>query len=197
MTQRRFNHAMVMLPSGLVLACGGSAAYASRQMPMHMVLLDAPDPRERPLCLCGQPCATAELYDPGTDSWCEAASMSSARTGARAAVVFDSTLDPPRAVVLVMGGVGTALTSSEQPTYLSSVEAFDPLTGQWLPRPSMQNRRADFGVVVLPSGQVLVAGGTGFAGSTSPDDSSLENEPWSALPVEEASRLPFLGGVYI
>lgn len=59
----------------------------------------------------------------------------------------------------------------------------------------MRNRRADFGVSVLPNGQILVAGGCGFRGSGidgrgASEDAGVgvddeERNPWSALPIEE------------
>ena len=59
----------------------------------------------------------------------------------------------------------------------------------------MRNRRADFGVSVLPNGQILVAGGCGFSGSGMDGSGGSEDagdgvededlNPWSALPIEE------------
>lgn len=58
----------------------------------------------------------------------------------------------------------------------------------------MLNRRADFGVTVLPNDQIVIAGGCGFPGSGDAngaqaneaggmDDEDLN--PWSALPIEQ------------
>lgn len=97
--------------------------------------------------------ASAEIYDPATDAWTPAASMSAAR--ARAAM---TTLDDGR--VLVAGGVVNG-------TSLSSAELYDSAANAWTAAASMGAARGVFTMTKLSSGWVLVAGGLGAGGSLS------------------------------
>src|ERR1700693_1748055 len=88
---------------------------------------------------------TAELYDPATQSWSPAASMSYARINATSTPLPDGR-------VLVVGDDGV----NER-----TAEIFDPISGQWLPIPDPAVGRAEHIAVELRDGTVLVAGGIG------------------------------------
>ncbi len=57
---------------------------------------------------------------------------------------------------MVAGGVGGPSSFS-----IKTVEIYDPATGVWTPAASMFNARSSHAAVLLPSGNVLVAGGSG------------------------------------
>ncbi|CAM3502265.1 Kelch repeat-containing protein [Corallococcus soli] len=90
---------------------------------------------------------SAELYDPGTNAWSPAGTLAQARYHHTASLM-------PSGKVLVAGG----LTLNGD--YADSAELFDPTTRAW----STTNAPAVTGgliAVALPSGDVLVAGGSG------------------------------------
>ena len=58
-------------------------------------------------------------------------------------------------LVLVTGGAG-----------LATAELYDPASGLWTPAATMHNQRQQFPAVLLPNGQVLVAGGFYFSSLT-------------------------------
>jgi len=94
---------------------------------------------------------TAEVYDAGEDVWTPVeARMTAARDHVRSL-----TLDDGR--VLVCGGYDTSGVP------LSSCEAFDPATLAFVPLPDavVPGGRADFGLVALDGGLVLLTGGEG------------------------------------
>jgi hypothetical protein len=93
--------------------------------------------------------SSAELYDPKSDIWSPAASMSTAR-GRPTLVVL------PNGKVLAIGGDG--------PAVLNTVEIYDPDTNMWTAAASMGTARYGFGAVLLPDGKVLVMAGVGESG---------------------------------
>jgi N-acetylneuraminic acid mutarotase len=120
-----------LLPSGKVLVAGGASHYD-----------------------CCTAVASAELYDPATNSWSPAASMATARYGQTATLL-------PNGKVLVAGGA--AATAA-----LASAELYDPATNTWSSAGSMASPRAYATATLLPSGKVLVAGGYGRFGDDVP-----------------------------
>jgi hypothetical protein len=97
----------------------------------------------------GSVTATAELYDPKANSWRHAASMSTPRYVHGAALLTDGR-------VLVAGG--WYATSNTDPSH-ETAEIYDPATDRWSATASMAHGRAEFGLVKLPDGRVLAAGG--------------------------------------
>ena len=89
--------------------------------------------------------ATAEVYDPATDTWSATAPMHTARTQASAVVLGNG-------AVLVFGG-------HDGNTVLSSAELYDPVLGTWSAAGSLATGRYYCTATLLQNGQVLVAGG--------------------------------------
>ena len=159
-----------------MFVAGGASAFESIGMMIHR-----PDPRVSPFCLCGSAISSAEMYCSARNAWSLVKPMPQGRLGARAVGIEEAATG--RSQVLVMGGVGRGSAADPPPAFLSSVIAYDVASNTWdCSRSPMLNRRADFGVSVLPNGRILVAGGSGFSGSESADDDEGEN-PWSCLPI--------------
>lgn len=115
MTTMRAHHTATLLPDGKVLVTGGTG---------------------------GPVLASAELYEPATETWTPTGSMTTERSGHTATLL-------PNGKVLVTGGFGA----------LASTELYDPATGMWMPTGSMTTGRTQHTATPLPSGKVLVAGG--------------------------------------
>ncbi len=97
----------------------------------------------------GSVTATAELYDPATGKWRAAAPMSKPRYVHGAALLDDGR-------VLVAGG--WYATSNTDPSH-ETAEIYDPAANNWTATGLMKAARAEYGLVRLPDGRVLAAGG--------------------------------------
>jgi N-acetylneuraminic acid mutarotase len=106
--------------------------------------------------------SSAELYDPATNTWTVAASMSMPRTLHTATLLHDGE-------VLVAGGA-TRYTGG-QGTVTSSAEIYDPKADAWHAAASMSVARYIHSATRLGNGHVLVVGGWAF---TTSFDASLE-----------------------
>jgi hypothetical protein len=95
--------------------------------------------------------ASAELYDPGTGTWRATGSLRSNRSSATATLL-------PSGKVLVAGGRNYFFPVHVQHT-LSSSELYDPVTGTWSATGLMGAPREGHSATLLPSGNVLAAGG--------------------------------------
>jgi N-acetylneuraminic acid mutarotase len=100
---------------------------------------------------------TAELYDPSDNTWSSAPSMNTSRFGHTATLL-------PSNKVLVTGGVGGGGNN-----FLNSCELYDlqgaPL--QWASAPELSTQRSGHIATLLPSGEVLISGGSNITGSIS------------------------------
>jgi N-acetylneuraminic acid mutarotase len=95
--------------------------------------------------------AVANLYDPGTDSWRPAGSLTDARSGHTATRLVNGN------VLVVGGAVGCfAVDAADQ---LNTSEEYDPVTGTWGSRMFLQRGRQNHSATLLLAGRVLVAGG--------------------------------------
>jgi len=95
---------------------------------------------------------SAELYDPRTRHWTPTGQMVQPRSD-HAAVLL------PTGKVLVLGGADA--TTDYAPVNLSA-KIYDPRSGHWSPArsPIAANTNSYFTATLLPSGKVLVAGGS-------------------------------------
>ncbi len=122
MSVERSYHSATLLPSGEVLVAGGNDNG-------------------------GATLATAELYDPATDSWRATGSMASPRYG-------QGSLLLPGGVLVVGGGHWTSV-----PVPDATAELYSPASGTWSSAGSMATARWGPSLTLLPSGKVLAAGG--------------------------------------
>ena len=97
----------------------------------------------------GSVTAKAELYDPKAGTWRAAAPMSHPRYVHGAALL-------PDGKVLVAGG--WYATSNSDPSH-ETAEIYDPAANRWAATGAMKSARAEYGLVSLPDGRILVAGG--------------------------------------
>jgi hypothetical protein len=176
MNQPRFAADLVLLPSGKVLAGGGTAGDNAVITPSAEIY----DPHagtwsfvdEMSTCRVsasasvlasgdvlvaggtgcdGKALASAEIFHPATGSWSRAASMSQARWGHSATTLADGR-------ILVTGGRATPVGMQPE-RVLASAEIYDPAREAWSTAASMHVGRVLHASVRLSSGLVLVAGG--------------------------------------
>jgi N-acetylneuraminic acid mutarotase len=130
MASARYASTATLLPSGKVLVAGGGSTDGA-----------------------GAPVASAELYDPATNSWSSAGSMATGRYAPTATLLRNGK-------VLVAGGGGEGFLN-----VLASAELYDPATNSWSSAGSMATARQEQTATLLASGKVLVAGGYSGSGT--------------------------------
>jgi Kelch motif protein/galactose oxidase-like protein len=158
MSQPRARFASLRLETGRLLVAGGLEGPASA------------------------PSASAEIYDPATETWSVVGSLSSARSDFTL-----SALASGSAVALAAGGNGSIGPSS-------SVELFDAEAGTWSPGPSLPVPFAGHSALRLDDGSLLVAGGSAASVVTArlaPGDAAW-SESGELLADEPASTLTLL-----
>jgi hypothetical protein len=104
-----------------------------------------------------------QIYDPRSDSWETTGQLATARAGHGEALLKDGR-------VLVAGGQ-MVLAPGRPPVTLNSAEIYDPATGEWTATGSMQVRRNEPILTLLPDGRVFVSGAARAVG---PDAKSAE-----------------------
>jgi hypothetical protein len=155
---RRYHTATLLVSgplSGQVLVTGGDAAPAG-------------------------PFATAELYNPSTQTWSPAAPMHIGREGHTATLLNDGT-------VLVTGGFPTGPVGTPP---LASAERYDASSGVWSLAGSMSVGRSG-DTATLNDGFVLVAGGSDLSGTplSAVDQYSLTTSTWSSTTPLNTARV--------
>jgi IPT/TIG domain/Kelch motif/Galactose oxidase, central domain len=122
-----------LLPNGTVLVAGGCCT-----------------PAAGPGAL-----ASAQIYNPATNSWTATGSMSIGRYYATATLLGNGT-------VLVVGGdnIVPDMMSGMGSSPLTSAEIYNPATGSWQGAGNSATGHVWATASLLPSGQVLVAGGS-------------------------------------
>jgi hypothetical protein len=100
---------------------------------------------------------TAELYNPATGSWTLTASPAQFHE-------FGSVTLLPGGQVLLAGGSSNS-TFNGTPVPIAPAEFYDPKTGKWNTTGSLVTPRQSHAAVLLPNGQVLVAGGLAWDSS--------------------------------
>jgi hypothetical protein len=177
MAVARARHTAVLLPDGEVLVAGGATTF-------H---LDA-----------GIVSASAELFNPRTNSWRAAASMPEPRYVHESVLLHDGR-------VLLAGG--WYAMSNADPSHETAV-IYDPATDKWSATGSMTTARAEFGLAMLLDGRVLVAGGTDknynltvtaelfdpVTGSWTPTGNLKVATMWSAIQTLADGRVLISGG---
>ncbi|KFE65316.1 Kelch repeat-containing protein [Hyalangium minutum] len=162
MLTSRSNHSATLLSSGKVLVVGG---YNNNYL------------------------ASAELYDPATNTWSAAGVLTSRRRYHTATLL-------PSGKVLIAGGTDGGV--------LASAELYDPVTNSWSAAAPMGTTRQNATATLLASGKVLVAGGinSGFLNSVELYDPATNS--WSnAAPMSTmrtghtATFLPASGKVLV
>ncbi len=124
----RSGHTATLLLDGRVLVTGGTTDEASGEGNRFVA------------------CSTAELFDPKTNQWKSAASMSQARNWHTATLVNEGR-------VLVVGG------AREQKSHLATTEMYDPTQNNWMAAQPLAQSRCLHQAVKLSDGSVLVVGG--------------------------------------
>jgi len=99
-----------------------------------------PPPPPIPLC-------TADLYDPGTNTWTPTGTMASGRLGHTATLLLNRQ-------VLVAGGDSSCDVSGCTTT--ATAELYDPRTGRWATTGSMHTPHTGHSAIRLADGRVLV-----------------------------------------
>jgi hypothetical protein len=121
MIGNRTGHTATLLPSGQVLVAGGRGDWGGIGTP---------------------PMVRADLYDPVSNTWSEAATMNSPHNSPTA------TLLPSGNVLMIGQGVVSL-----------AAELYNPVTNRWWTMATMHTARESHTATLLPSGKVLVAGG--------------------------------------
>jgi N-acetylneuraminic acid mutarotase len=93
---------------------------------------------------------TAELYDPGTGIWSLTGKLTTIRSGHAATLLQNGK-------VLVAGGFNSDILGSDT---IDSAELYDPASGTWSPTGALIDARYGHTATLLPSGKVLVVGGS-------------------------------------
>jgi len=136
MNQVREDASGILLSDGEVLVAGGSG------VPTGIPTL-----------------ASAEIYNPASETWIVTGSMNSARLISNYDMTPSNGLVPlPSGQILTVGGFIHDLTTNTV-TYLASAESYDPSSGSWTSTGSMASSRAGHQSTLLASGKVLVTGG--------------------------------------
>jgi N-acetylneuraminic acid mutarotase len=136
LAQGRFSPSATLLANGQVLVAGGFY-----DIPGHG----------------GQSLASAELYDPASNTWSPAGSMAVPRYGQTAILL-------PNGQVLVEGGIDSEPLVNTV-TGLASAELYDPATNSWSAAGSVPTGPGAEAATLLNNGQVLVTGGGGAGGA--------------------------------
>jgi hypothetical protein len=147
MQSTRASHTATLLKDGRVLVAGGDDLFFNGVQNANLRSL-----------------ATAEIFDPNTESFAATGSMSAARESHTATLLSDGK-------VLIAGGSDGPLgNNSPVATVYSSAELFDPATGQFTAAGSMTAARDYFTATLLSTGRVLVAGGANVTESLATAD---------------------------
>ncbi len=158
---------------------------ASRTQPYYPRMFVAPNGRVYDV----GPSQTLRSLNPtGTGSWSTTAASSQTYRDYGSAVMYQ----PGK--VLIVGGGG--LDSNSAPTATAEVMDLRQASPSWRPVQSMQYRRRHLNATLLPTGEVLVTGGTSAAGFNNPAGSvhaaelwNPDTEQWTTLSSNQVDRV--------
>ncbi|MFE2282908.1 Kelch repeat-containing protein [Streptomyces sp. NPDC059443] len=168
----RAYHPAVALVDGSVLVAGGWAATSRDVSP-------------------GAALAHCERYDPATGTWAPTAGFAVPRSAHRLTPLRDGS------VLATGGGPGGAVGPDGRldPYSLATAERYHPGPGTWTREPDMPWGRLLHRAVPLPSGEVLVVGGTTDPLYDAGLSSAVRYDPlsrsWSAAPGMAVGRAEF------
>lgn len=148
MTAPRADFAGTLLPNGKVLLVGGQTTAADDT-------------------------ATAEVFDPVTQSFTSVAPMKTPRNGHTATLL-------PNGKVLVVGGSGRPGGDG-----LASAEIYDPAANTWSPAASMSQPRVHHAAALMANGRVIVVGGNSSPGPVEIYDPGTNTWTSASLPSNE------------
>jgi len=126
----RIGYTSILLQTGKVLVVGGSSIVESSYL---------------------TPVATAELFDPATNTWSATGGLSTAREAGTFTLL-------PNGKVLASGGVNS------EGYAISSAELYNPVTGTWITTGNLPTVRSDHTATLLLDGRVLLIGGEDDSG---------------------------------
>jgi N-acetylneuraminic acid mutarotase len=156
MSSPRYQHTASLLGNGMVLVAGGNNMIGT--------------------CSCTTFVNSADLYSPASNSFTPTGSLVTARYAHTATVLANG-------MVLVAGGFGgptSTLQNGGAP--LPSAELYNPTNGTWTATGSMTTARMNHTATLLPSGEVLVAGGyTGSATTATAEVYNPASGTWTAV----------------
>lgn len=161
-TPRSF-HTATLLPDGQILVVGGIEATSD---------------------VSGRVLASAELYDPGTDTWAPAPPLSGARAKHDAILLANQR-------VLVLGGT-TGVNYSKASDSLRTAELYDPTTQTWSRAAGMQYTRTSPTGLLLADGRVLVVGDEGINEQTGEVFDPMTGR-WASIPNPADGRADAVG----
>lgn len=176
MNSHRVAHTATLLNDGRVLVTGGAEGTSSG-LGSHTIsdILD----------LLTTAVATAEVFDPATNTFSSVAGMSQNKGGHGATMLQSGN-------VLVAGGITvTVIFGIPFPSFSTVCQQFNPSTNTFTGTGSMQAGRALFGMTTLPDGRVLATAGIGGSpldpsGITAVDIFSTSS--WASLPNLATAR---------
>jgi N-acetylneuraminic acid mutarotase len=134
----RSSHSAVLLGNGKVLVVAGLQGY--------------PDCTYR---------ATAELYNPATNTWTATGSLNLARSSATTTLLANGR-------VLLAGGPQNGCPTPN--SGLNEAEVYDPVSGTWAVTGTLSLPRYNNSITRLPNGKVLLAGGYAAVGTIASAD---------------------------
>jgi hypothetical protein len=121
--------------------------------------------------------ASAELYDPASNTWSPAPAMAAGRAGHTATRLGNGK-------VLVVGGLGGLVNWH----FLSSAELYDPASNTWSAAASMAATRRLHTATTLGNGRILVTGGEGAGYLSSAELYDPAVDAWSKAASMAAVR---------